>query len=235
MRSFLGFALFATVAVAILAIVLVPVIVGPLVASAVRAASPFGETSLDVQVDVNALALIVGTVDRIHVTAADLDVDGTTVDDLDVTVTRVSTTDRSFAAIDGALSGIAVPTDIGGVVDLERVDLSGPSDDVLATARLTPEAAVALLTQSLTDAGLAPDGVELIDGGVGLVLFGQRVDVPLGVVDGALVLPGIAGGSELVVFAPEADAPWRLTGVVVTPSGILIDAQVDAGGVLVRE
>lgn len=235
MRSFLAFALFAAVAVAILAIVLIPVLVAPLVATAVREASPFGETPLEVVVDVNALGLIGGSVDRIHVTASDLESDGTTIGALDLTVTRVSTSDRSFERIAGSISEVTMLTDLGDTVQLERVDLEGPSEAVTATATLSAEAAVALLSASIRDAGLDPAGLQLIDGGIRLGLLGQPVDVAVGVVDGALVLPAMFGGGEIVVFAPEPDAPWQLTGVAVTPAGMLVDARVDAGGVPARE
>jgi hypothetical protein len=136
--------------------------------------------------------------------------------------------DRSFETISGALLDVRVPLSDDSVVPVERIDLSGSSDAVLATAVVSREAALTILSGALADAGLPVEGLELIDGGAAVEVLGQRAELAFGVVDGALVLPSPFGLGDFVLYGPEPGDAWRLTGVSVTPAGIVVTAEVDA-------
>jgi hypothetical protein len=234
-RSLIGFLALVVALVAILAFVAVPIVVRPVVADAGRASSPFADEDLAVDVDATAFGLLVGGIDRIHVSGANLDADGPTIGSLDLEVKQVSARDHSFRAIAGSLTNVEVESFDGSPVIIERIDLSGPSERVEAVAHLDERASVALVGSAFADAGLAVDGIELTDGAVAITLFGQRADLPLAVDDGALVLPNVLGTGELVLLQPEPDDPWRLSGVTVAATGMTVVATFDANGVLGSE
>jgi hypothetical protein len=231
-RSFLGWVVLVAVFAAI-AYLLAPVIARPLVADAVRAASPFGSEPLDVDVDADTLGLLRGTITSIHVTGTSLTETRLDVARLDVTVRDVGVLDRTFASLDGTLESVVLRRDDGAEMKAREVRLSGASDAVLATARAGREATLDLVGRALRGAGLPADGLELIDGGVRMSLLGQQTDVALGASDGALTIAGsIGGGGSIVVFGPEAGDPWRITGVSVSADGLEVHAVIDLGAVL---
>jgi hypothetical protein len=233
-RSLLGFLTLVVALVAILAFVATPILVRPIVADAVRDASPFRDQDLAVEVDVNAIGLLLGGIDRIHVTGADLDADGPLIGSLDLTVSGVSTSDHSFRAVTGSLGQVDVQSFDGSPLRIDRIDLSGPSDRVEAVAHLDARAGIALVGSAFADAGLPVDGIELTDGAVAITFLGQRVDLALAVDDGALVLPDVLGTGEMVLLESQPDDPWRLTGVTVAANGLTIVATLDADGVLAQ-
>ena len=228
----LAFLAFLVIALAVVAVVVVPMVVRPIVIDAVRAASPFGAAPLDVEVDLNALGLLRGKVDRIHVHGAKLVTGDTTIGALDLTVTGVSTTDRGFEAITGRLSTLSVPWVEGSTITIDGIDLVGQSGAVVASATLDAKAGVALVGAAFGDAGVPVDDIELADGGVTLVVLGHQVELALEVQDGALVLPDVLGGGPVTLLEPGPDDPWRLTGVSVTAAGMVIEGVLDAQRVL---
>lgn len=232
MRSFLGFVLLVAAALVVAAVIIVPIVVRPIVADAVRAASPFGDQAVVVEVDVSAVGLVTGRIDRVRVTGEDLDADGPTIGRLDITATGVSTSDRSFREISGGLDAVEVPTFDGSTIPIDAVDISGGSDEVRARATLRSTGALALIGSAFADAGIAVDSIELIEGGVALGIFGQRAELQVGVDAGALVFPDVLGGGPMVILEPARDDPWRLTGATVNPAGMEIDAVFDADGLL---
>ena len=231
MRAFLGLVLLLLVSLVVGALVVVPMLVRPMVVDAVRAASPFGDQPLDVQVDINPLSLLLGTIDRVHLTGSDLEAEGAEIAGLDLTLSEVSTATRTFRGLSGRLSGVTLPFVQSSTLVIDSIELAGPSGDVSATARFDLRAALALIGNGFADAGIAVDSLELVDGGVAFVLFNERVRVPVGVEDGALVIPDVAGG-QLVVVEPGPDDPWRITGVNVTPAGmeVRVSLEPDATG-----
>lgn len=231
MRGFLGSVLLLLAVLALAALVALPMVVRPMVVDTVRAASPFGEGPIEVQVDINPIALLLGSIDRIHITGADLQAEGAEVAGLDLTLTDVSTSGHTFRALEGRLTGVSVPFVEGSALAIETVELSGASSDVSAVARLDLRATLALVGNAFADAGIAVESLELVDGGVAFVLFSERVVVPLGVDAGAMVIPDVAGG-QLVIVEPGPDDRWRITGVALTPSGMNVDVALDADGVL---
>ncbi len=232
MRGFFGFLGFVAVLIVLLAAFAVPAVVGPMVAASVRAASPFGEQSLDVQVEVDAIGLIRGFVREIHVSGAGLERDGATIESLDVTVRAVGIGDHGFMESLGGLKGVAIPTFDGSAIMVDRITLAGSSSALTAEATLEREAALAFIQHQFDAQGIVVSDLELTPGGVSVVLFEQRVPLQIGVQDGALVIPDLLGGGPLELLAPLPDDPWRLTGATISPDGIVIDTSVDVGSLL---
>lgn len=232
MRSLFGFLFFVTVLIGLAVVVVVPAIVAPMVASAVRAASPFGAQPLDVQVKVDALGLIRGFVGEIRISGTDLQGEGATIGSLAITVTGVGIGDHAFASIEGTLRSVEVSLGGGDTLEVDQIALSGGSPSVAAAATFDRDGGIAFIERAIDAQGVAVTGVELIDGGVAFVIFEQRVEVALGVEDGVLVVPDLLGAGSLELLAPEPGDPWRLTGVSITPGGLQLDALVDAAELL---
>jgi hypothetical protein len=231
MRGFLAFVFVLLAALAVAALVIVPIVVRPIVADTVRAALPFGDQPVNVDVELNPVGLLSGTIDRIHVTGTGLRAEGAVIGELDMTLTNVSTTDHRFRTASGRLRNVELPFVQSSTLTITSIELDGPYGDVAAMALLDVRASLAVIGNAFADAGIAVEGLELIDGGIAFSILDQRVEVPLAVDAGALVLPDVLGG-PLVVVEPGPDDPWRLTGVRVTRSGFEIDVQLEPEGML---
>ncbi len=235
MRSLLGFLVFIAVVIGLLVAFAVPPLVAPMVAAAVRETSPFGDQPLDVEVDVDAIGLLRGFVGEIRISGDALQDDDVHIETLDVTVRGLRIDDRSFDSVDGGLSGVAVPFADFEPLQVRRIELDGASEAVAATASLDHDDALAFLTRSFFDQGVDASGIELVDGGVSVVIFEQRVTLALGVIDGALVIADVLGTGPMELLAPLPEDPWRLVGVTATLAGLEIVADVDAEALLAAE
>lgn len=232
MKSLFGFLTFVTVLIVLGAAFAVPALVAPAIDSEVRSASPFGEQPLDVAVDVNAIGLIRGFVGEIRVSGVDLERDGVTIGSLGITAQNVGIGDHAVGAISGSLESVTIPTFFGGSILVRDIALSGSSSALTATAHLNHDAAVAFIEQAFVEQGVAATDIELTSGGLSVLVFDQRVEVAVGVQDGAFVVPDMLGAGTFEILAPQPDDPWRLSGAVVTPSGIDLVADVDASRLL---
>lgn len=235
MRSLLGFLAFIAVVIGLVGAFLVPTIVAPMVAAAVREASPFGDQPLDVEVDVDAIGLLRGFVGEIRISGTDLEDDEVRIEDLAITVQGLRLDDRSFSAIEGGLQTVAVP--LGGAEPLvvDRIALSGVSETVNATVQLDHDATLAFVTRTFADQGVEVRDIELIDGGVSVVIFEQRVPLAFAVADGALVIADLLGTGPMELLAPLPDDPWRLIAVTATLGGMELVASLDAARFLAGE
>jgi hypothetical protein len=235
-RGFLGFTTLALVGLGALVLFVLPALIQPMVVNAVRNALPFGDQALHIDATVTGPGLLVGKVDAIHVRGSNLAVTspnaGVTIGRLDVTVRNVSIGGHSFTDVSGGLDDVAFPMSNGGPITIARVDLTGASTAVTGEAQLGPTEAIAFITRSLADAGILVDGVQLQDGNVALMVFGQRVEFAIGVQDGALEIPDALGAGPIVLIQPGPDDQWRLTGASVTPGTLEIDAVVSAAALL---
>ena len=102
----------------------------------------------------------------------------------------------------------------------------------VAEATMERAAALAFIQHQFDAQGVAVSDLQLIAGGVSLLIFGQRVELPIGAQDGALVIPDMLGAGSLELLTPLPDDPWRVTGATITANGMVIDATVDAGRLL---
>jgi hypothetical protein len=212
---------------AVAALVVVPLIVRPMVVDAVREASPFGDAPLEVEVDINPVSLLLGTVDRIRVTGAGLQAEGADIAALDLTLTDVETGSHRFRQASGRLTGVTLPFVQASTLVIETIELSGPSGDLAATASFDLRGTLALIGNAFAEAGIAVDSLEVVEGGIAFGFFDQRVVVPVGADGGALVIPDVAGGGPLVIVAPGPDDPWRVTGVAIGPTGMEVDVSLE--------
>jgi hypothetical protein len=235
MRSFLGFLVFIAALVAVLAAFALPAVVSPLVVSAVRSASPFGDQPLDVEVDVDAIGLIRGFVREIRISGEDLERDGVVVGSLDLAIQGVSIGDQGFAGLAGGLDAVDVGLPEGTSIRVGSVELSGPSTAVHARATLEAPEAEALILAAFADAGLELDGLQLVEGGVAVDVFGTRAEVGLAVANGAIVAPSLLGLASVPVLQPQPGDAWRVVGLSVEPGGLEIDATVDAGRLMATD
>jgi hypothetical protein len=237
-RGFIAFTLLALVGLAALVFFVAPAVVSPLVVNAVRAAVPFGDQPLQIDVTTSGPSLLSGRVDAIHVAGRKLVTtglnEGVTIGALDVTVSRVKIGDHAFDAVTGGLDDVGIPMPDGDTLAIGHVGFTGGSTAVTGSAQFSSAEAIAFLRRALADQGVAVEDVALEDGGVSLVVFGQRVSLALGVQDGALEIPDALGAGPMTLVEPGPDDRWRLTGVAITPDGMEIDVVVDADALLAR-
>lgn len=235
-RGFLGFTVVALVGLGALVFFGLPALVRPAVVSAVRDALPFGDQALQIDATVTGVGLLGGSIDEIHVRGSNLELaganKGVTIGKLDVTVGQVSIGDHAFKTVSGGLDDVSFPMFGGTPVTISRIDLSGASTAVLGAAQLGPSDAIAFVTRTFADAGVQVDGVQLEDGSVAVMVFGQRVELGIGVEDGALVVPDALGAGPITLLEPGPDDQWRLTGASVTPGGLEIDGLMNAAALL---
>jgi hypothetical protein len=206
---------------------IVPLIARPIVVAAVQAASPFGSQRLDIDVDLNVFGLLRGTIDRIHVRGTSLKRGDVTIAAMDVTLTDVATSGHEFRGATGTLATIQVPTNDTSSLTIDEVKLAGPSSALIATASLDRAAATHLVTAAFADGGIEVGAIELGAGTITFQAFGARVEVPIGVEDGAIVVVDPFGTGSFELVTPGADDGWRFTGVAVAPGGLTIDASLD--------
>jgi len=233
MRSLFGFLAFTVVLVGLGLALLVPAIVGPMVVAEVRAASPFGDQPLRVTADVDAIALIRGYVGEIHASGENLEREEFRIGALDLTARDVAIGDHSSSAVSGRLDAVSVLLpDAFTLLEISSVDLSGPSDAVVATAHVDREAALAFMRWSFADAGIVVDDIDLIPGGISLVIFDQPIQVLVGPQDGALVIADLIGTGPMELLTPQPTDPWRITGVTISPGGMDITADMEVARLL---
>ncbi|HET9852342.1 MAG TPA: hypothetical protein VFP56_07535 [Candidatus Limnocylindrales bacterium] len=231
MRGFLGFVFVLLAALVVAALVIVPIVARPIVADTVREALPFRDQPVNVEVELNPVGLLAGTIDRIHVSGTGLRAEGAVIGELDMTVTNVSTTDHRFRTASGRLRNVELPFVQSSTLTITSIELDGPYGDVAAVALLDVRASLAVIGNAFADAGIAVDGLELVDGGIAFSILDQRVEVAVAVDAGALVIPDVLGG-PLVIVEPGPDDPWRLTAVRATTSGFEIDVALEPEGML---
>ena len=232
MRGFLAFVVLLVVALVAAALAIVPTVVRPIVVDQVRTALPFRDQPLDVQVELNPVGLLFGTIDSVHVTGSGLQTATATIGSLDLTFHDVSTTTRSFASVKGTLGHVVLPYVQDSELVLDTITIDGSADAVVAVVDLDLRAGLSLVGNAFADAGIPADSLELVDGGVKMSLFGQPAIVGLGVEDGSLVLLDVAGGGPMSVVQPAPDDPWRVTDVSVRPTGMTIKVAIGPLGVL---
>src|SRR5262245_57768700 len=132
MRGFFGFLVLLLVALAIAALVIVPAIVRPMVVEQVRQASPF-EQPIEVEVDVDPLQLLLGSIREIRVTGANLEAEGAIIGSLDLTLSDVSTGSRTWRSLVGRLSNVQLPFVQRTNLVIETIDLTGTDGSFAAS------------------------------------------------------------------------------------------------------
>ena len=232
MRGFVAFVLVLVAALVVAAVLIVPAVIRPIVADQVRAALPFQDQPVDVDVELSPVRLLLGTIDSIHVTGDGVETAGATIGRLDLTFHDVSTTSHAFRSISGTLQKVALPFVQDSELVVDSITVDGASDDIRAIADLDIRASLGVIGNAFADAGIPVASVELVDGGITTTFFDQPVQVAIGVDEGSLVLLDVAGGGPMTILAPAPDDPWRITSAKVTPSGMTIEVSIGAAGLL---
>lgn len=236
MRGFLVFTLLALVGLGAIVFFALPALVRPMVVDAVRTALPFGAQPLQIDATITGPGLLGGSIDEIRIRGSKLDVAspnaGVTIGKLDVTLHDISIGDHAFSAVSGGLDDVTFPMSNGAPITISRIELTGASIAVTGAAQFGPDQASAFVTRCFADAGIGVDGVQLEDGSVGVMVFGQRVELAIGAQDGALVVPDALGAGPITLIQPGPDDQWRLTGASVTPGSFEIDVVVNAATLL---
>jgi hypothetical protein len=221
---FLRFAAFFAALVAILVLVVLPLVLGPLLAQTVRGMGLRSDT-LDVSVAPFDPFLVLGRSRRVNVVAEGVDMQPAQVGRAELGLIETSFFDRSFEAVDGRLTDVAISAG-GTSVQATEIVLEGSAENAIATARLTPEQAAGLVLVAAGRAGAIVDDVRFTDSGVAVVVGGRETAARLRVAAGALLLEP-TGGGQIVLIQPAPSDAWRLQEAWVSPGGLNIRGEVD--------
>jgi hypothetical protein len=223
--SFLRFAVFATIMVAVLVFVVVPIAAGSLLGSLARDAGIGGDT---VKVSVNLLGpgILSGRAESVNIQGDNVNVPHGVVGHLDLTLGDVSLSDHTFSTVSGQLTDVRL-SGLGGSVVVSSVEVDGPSNRTRANGTVTASEARKLVKQVATTTGVAVDSVQLNDGSLTLVTNGHRTDATLRIAGTALVLDR-PGEQSTVLFAPATSEDWQLQSVSVATDGIQLGLSVNA-------
>jgi hypothetical protein len=224
--SIVRFSLFVAALLALLVFVVVPVVAGAVVTSAVRDAG-FVSDDLDVSVDLLGAELLEGRAPAIRLRADGVRIPRAVIGRLDVVVRGVSLDGRSFRSVDGVLTDVEVTGPSGIPIAVARVDLSGPAERTLARATVSEAETRALVQRVARQASVPVEEVRLGDDRLTIRSGGEERDVRLRVAGGALIMEADGLEPTILVSPPPSEA-WDLEGVGVSSDGITIDLALDA-------
>ena len=219
------------VSIAVLVVLLVfavHVLVPAVVSAAVRSSAAFAGQTVDVQVRSSLAGVLVhGWIDEVTIDAANVRASSMSVDRLQVTATDVGITSRTFASLEGTLSGVTATTFGGTTVPLDSVALQGSGGTATVVGLVGPAGLEAALTAELGLLGIGPAEVHLVNGAIQVDL-GGRVDVATLRLDGSsLVVDPGHGQAAIRLLQSPATGAWRLTQAVVSAAGARITATID--------
>ncbi|MEJ7751508.1 MAG: hypothetical protein WKF46_01035 [Candidatus Limnocylindrales bacterium] len=226
LTGLIKFAAFSAVLIALLVFVVIPVVAGPIISGLARDAGVQGD-DLDVSVDLFGPSIFTGRAPSVRVQADDVMVPRAVIGRVDVTLTDVSPSDRSFASISGTLHEVRVSGPGGLEMVVQSIDLEGPAEATRATGSMDRTASEELVREIAGQAGVAVDAVTLRDGSLTIERDGQATQAQLRVAGDALILQP-AGTDPVVLLAPAPSESWRLSDVRITPHGMMVDVTVDA-------
>lgn len=225
MAGLIRFAAFSAALIALLVFVVIPVVAGPIISDLVRGAGVAGD-DVEVSVDLLGPGILGGRVPSVRLQADDLEVRSATIGRLDVTLSEVSATDRSFRSVSGTLWDVRVDGPGGRTVVLEVIDLEGPAEATRATGRLDRWESQALVQAVAAQAGVTVDEITLGDGVLAIQQGGQTTQAQVHMTGETLILE-TAGAAPVVLLAPAPSGSWRLRDVRISPDGITLDLSVD--------
>jgi hypothetical protein len=203
----------------------------PVLEALVRDALPFESETASVRVDVGP-SLIGGEVDVVTVTGRDLERGDGSIGTLELTVRGFSIVSRTFEASTGRMADVRIRFEDGIATSIGLVEFSGPSDAVAATATLDAVATEGLIRSKLAEQGIVPERVRLGDGAVDVTAGGLTVAAALESRDGGLYFVPEQLVPEIVLWAPKASDPWRITDAGVSEGGLEIEATVNVTALL---
>jgi hypothetical protein len=225
LTGLIKFAAFSAALIALLVFVVIPVVAGPIISGLAHDAGLEGD-DVEVSVDLLGPGILSGRAPSVRIQGNELDVPRAVIGRVDLTLTEVSLSDRTFETVSGTLYEVRVtgPGDVGIVV--ETIDLEGPAEATRATGRLDRPESEALVREIASQAGLEVDDVIVGDGSITFQQGGRTVDARLRVTGDALILDPV-GVEPIVLLAPAPSDSWRLSDVIITPDGMTVDLTVD--------
>lgn len=234
MRGCLGVLLLAAVVVLAGAWFGGPSLAGVLVEGALDVA---GLESRDRSVLVESdppIEVLGGHADRVDIRADDVVLADLDADRLDLTLFDVDLGARRFGSIEGRLTGVVLTAGDGSATEAEIVDLLGPADEVVATARISGSVVDRLAREALArQEGLTVDAVTLeAPDRIALQIGPARITGRLAVdASGTLTATLEAPGDRVVtLLAPES--PFTLTGASVEAADLVLVGRIDLDSLL---
>lgn len=224
MAGFLRFVLWFVLLVGLLVLVVLPLVLGPVLAQQLRDRGVQADT-LDVSVALFDPGLLLGHARSITVEATGVSAGSATIGHAKVTLGDVGLFDRTFATVSGELDNISV-TASGETLGIEQVQLSGPAAAADATGRLSRSQAEQLVLTIAGRQGLQLDQVTFSDTGASVSAHGAESAAQVAVRGGALIFdPGIGG--TIVLLQPAPSDPWSIDEAWVSASGLNVHGTVD--------
>jgi len=230
MFGLLRFLVFWVVAVGVLITLVVQLLLPALVMAAINQSSVFTGQPVSIQVRTSlAGVLLRGQIDSISMSGTNLHEGSVQVDRMDATLADVGIVNRSFGAIAGSLSGVALATAGGGTLRFDTVELSGSSGGVTAVGTITPATLAATLAAVLQPLGVTPSQIHVDGDGVRIVLGGQAIVARLRLEGSTLVLDTGTKLGAIPILQTPADGTWALTAVDLSATGAQLTAVIRAG------
>jgi hypothetical protein len=226
LAGLIRFALFSAILIGLLVFVAIPLVTQSLVTSAIRDAGLQAD-DVDVSIDLLGLGILNGRAPSVHVVADDVTVPRAVIGHIDLRLTDVSMTDRSFQSITGTLDDVLVMGPLGLPFTVDRIDLDGPAEHTRARGRIGADQGEAFIEQVARDAGIEVDQVTLGDGHLVMENDGRSTDADLRIDGDALILEQ-PGAQPVVLLAPAPSEHWSLQDVRVSPDELRIDLEVNA-------
>jgi hypothetical protein len=210
-------------------LVVLPLLVGPLLAGVVRDMGVRADT-IEVSVALFDPGLILGRSRAVTVSATNVDLAPATIGSFRVTLGNVSFFDRTYETVSGELDDVSLTLG-GNTVGASTASIDGPADAATVTARFTASQVEQLITIAAAHNGLTLDSVTVTNAGVTVTLHGIDADARLLVRGGALLLdPGLGGA--VVLLQPAPSDPWRLTDAWFSDRGLNLAGTVDVAGIV---
>ncbi len=228
MRGLVGFLALTIVALGVLSVIAVQMVVPAVVEAAVRGSPAFAGRGVDVQVRTSLEGVLAhGWVDAVVIDGPGPRVASLSVDRIEATATDVGLIDRRFASLTGVLGGVSVATPNANALHLESVALSGTAGALTIVGQVAPAALEQVLASELTALGIEPVQVRLESGAILIDVHGTTVAASLRLAGADLILDAPPELAAVRLVQGPSDGSWRLTQVVVSPTGALISAVID--------
>ncbi len=229
MGGFLRFLAWFALLVAGFVLVVLPLLMGPLLAGVARDAGVRAE-SLSVSVALFDPSLILGHSRQVTLTAANVDLGQGQARSLSVTLGGVDFFDRTYETVSGELDDVRIT--IGdNVVSAGSASVDGPAGAAVVTAHFAAAQVAQLLTVMAAHNGLTLEYVAVTESGVRVTVHGVQAAAQLSVKAGALLLNTGIGGN-VVLLQPSRSDPWKLTDVWFTADGMNLSGTVDVNKVV---
>jgi hypothetical protein len=223
--GFIRFVAFFGVLILVLALVVLPLVAGPILTGMVRDMGLRSDT-LRVSVELFDPMLVVGRPRAVHVVASGVDLSPAGIGSFELTLGGVSLFDRTWQTVDGELRDISVTTG-GERFNVGSVRVTGDAAAAQATARLSAPEIEALIRYTARREGLPLDDVQLTSAGIRVTINGIEGSGRLEVRGGALVLIPGTGTGGIPLLQPAPSDAWQLEEAWISDDAVNVRGVVD--------